>query len=157
MNALKKNRSCGAVFRIEVQVVANLSSQIQTTPNFSKVAYDHFYEYSNISHFPKFKKKKSCNTCWYHFEWVFMLSEHGRANATKFDQSTSRQEMFHEGCSLHARIRQRGSKFDNPFFSWCWDRESKYHINRPSSAGKRNAFCVSLADRWWPNIECWLW
>ena len=53
---------------------------------------------------------------------------------------------------------QRGSKFDNVFFSWWGDRGSKCHykwatIDPPA---KHHLNGVLLAGRWWTNIECWL-
>ena len=44
------------------------------------------------------------------------------------------------------------------FFSWWGDRGSKYRykwaiIGPPA---KRHLNGVSLAGRWWPNIECWV-
>ena len=62
---------------------------------------------------------------------------------------------------LHARIQKvlsEGSKFDYLFFSWSWDRGCKYHYKWAiiSPSAKRHLNGVSLAGRWWPNIECWL-
>ena len=60
----------------------------------------------------------------------------------------------------YRKFCQRGSKFDNVFFSFSWwgDRELKYHykwaIIGPPAKRHRNG--VSLACRWWPNIECLL-
>ena len=70
---------------------------------------------------------------------------------------------------------QRGSKFDNFFFSWWGDRGSKYHckwaiislpakchLNGVSLAGWwfktlfKWPYGVSLEGWWLPNIECWL-
>ena len=53
---------------------------------------------------------------------------------------------------------QRGSKFDNFFFSWCGDRGSKFHYKWAiiSLPAKWHLNGVSLAGWWLPNIECWL-
>ena len=64
----------------------------------------------------------------------------------------------------HARI-QRGSNFDNVFYLFfvcfflVWGEEGfKYHYKRAikGQPAKRHLNGVSLAGRWWPNIECWL-
>ena len=58
---------------------------------------------------------------------------------------------------------QKGSTFDNVFFfyfilSWWGERGSKYHYKwvmiGPPAKCHRNG--ISLACRWWPNIEYWL-
>ena len=58
---------------------------------------------------------------------------------------------------------QRWSNFDNVFFSRCGNEEERREdsntaISGPLSAppAKQHLNGVSLADRWWPNIECWL-
>ena len=54
---------------------------------------------------------------------------------------------------------QRGSIFVNFFFlSWWGEGGSKYHYKWViiSPPAKRHLNGVSLACRWWPNIECWL-
>ena len=53
---------------------------------------------------------------------------------------------------------QRGSKFDKVFFSWWGEKGSKYHFKRViiDPPAKCHLNGVSLACRWWHNIECWL-
>ena len=86
-------------------------------------------------------------------------------NDCTWDNSTSRRkytvtDKFKAVYSMRGsrKFCQRGSKFDNVFFSWWGDRGSKYHykwaiIGPPV---KRHLNDVSLVGRWWPNIECWL-
>ena len=61
---------------------------------------------------------------------------------------------------IHARIQKVFSNFDYVFFFFFWWREkgSKYHCKRAiiGPPVKRHLNGVSLADRLWPNIECWL-
>ena len=56
---------------------------------------------------------------------------------------------------------QMGSKFDNVFFSFFVDEgveDPKVHYKWAiiGPLAKRNLDGVSLAGRWWPNIDCWL-
>ena len=67
---------------------------------------------------------------------------------------------------------QKGSNFDNVFFSWG-KGGSKYHYNQAIFGPRAKRYLnagqhrhanetpchlngVSLACRWWPNIQCWL-
>ena len=75
------------------------------------------------------------------------------------DQSMKQISTLYIGLMRRSsKFCQRGSIFDNVFFSWWGDRGSKYHykwaiIGPPA---KRHLNGVSLAGRWLPNIECWL-
>ena len=48
------------------------------------------------------------------------------------------------------KFLQMGSNFKNVFFP----NTAKFGHHRPAS--RRHLNGVSLAERWWPNIECWL-
>ena len=60
-------------------------------------------------------------------------------------------------CTDSESFFQRGSKFDI-CFSWWGEEGSKYHSKRTMirPPAKHHLNDVSLACRWWPNIECWL-
>ena len=59
---------------------------------------------------------------------------------------------------------QGRSNFDEFFFvffcfiTWWGEEGSKYHFKRAINGppAKRHLNGVSLAGRWWPNIECWI-
>ena len=56
------------------------------------------------------------------------------------------------------KLDQRGSNFVKVFFLVDEEGGSKYHYKRAiiRLSVKHHSNGVSLACRWWPNIECWL-
>ena len=62
---------------------------------------------------------------------------------------------------MHVRIQKvlsEGDQLWQHFFNWWGEGGSKYHYKRAiiGPPAKRHLNGVSLACRWWPNIECWL-
>ena len=67
---------------------------------------------------------------------------------------------FYTRQNCHCTDMHRSRKFCQRFFSLVWwgEEGSKYHykwaiIGLPT---KHHSNGVSLAGRWWPNIECWI-
>ena len=64
----------------------------------------------------------------------------------------------------YRKFCQRGSIFDNSFFYIFFHlvdegiEDPNYNYKRAiiGATAKRHLNGVSLAGRWWPNIECWL-
>ena len=68
----------------------------------------------------------------------------------------------HDLSPNHARIQKVLSEWgpiaSTFVFSWWWEGGSKYHYKRAiiGPPAKCHLNDISLACRWWPNIECWL-
>ena len=85
---------------------------------------------------------------WYRNKWIDPNCRSGILSTVYEDNHARIQKVFSEGVQL----RQR-------FFLFFWVMSgSKYYLFRAiiGPPAKRHLNGVSLAGRWWPNIECWI-